>query len=29
MSDLLRKRYGNIKEIAGQTANNKASLANQ
>ena len=29
MSDLLRKRYGSAKEVAGATANNKASLANQ
>ena len=27
MSVSLRERYGNIKEIAGQTANNKAALA--
>lgn len=27
MSDLLRKRYGSAKEVAGQTANNKAAIA--
>ena len=29
MAKTLRDRYGSVKEIAGQTANNKASLANK
>lgn len=29
MNDLLRKRYGSAKEVAGSTAVNKASLANK